>query len=263
MRRTRCHQRSSVLQQVWLVPLGEEFEIGAAAVITCNDGLEERFARSPVVLEIAERHLRLDHPELGQVTRRVRILRAESRSEGVDVGERVGEHLRFELSADGEVRGLGEEVLLKSARSCRPRSSVVTWNMAPAPSASERGDQRRVHIDEAAVLEERWMACERVAHTEHRAEGIGARAQMAQRAQRLQVVLLFCSGYSSGSAAPCTVRPRAFNSTAWPFPGDATSSPSTLRQAPVVIWAITSGGTHAGHHERLQVRWAKQPSLTG
>src|ERR1035441_7773328 len=35
----------------------------------------------------------------------------------------------------------------------------------------------------------------------------------------------------------------AFSSTAWPLPMDAASSPSTLRQAPVVIWAIVSSET--------------------
>ena len=57
------------------------------------------------------------------------------------------------------------------------------------------------------------------------------------------VCFFFCSGYFSGSAAPCTVTARALSSTAWPLPGDATSSPSTLMQAPVVMAATTSGDT--------------------
>ena len=98
--------------------------------------LEERFGEILVVLQIAERHLGLDHVELGEVARRVRVLGAEGRAEGVDVGEGQREDLGFELSADREVGALAEEVL-REIGAALPRSSVVTWNIWPAPSASD------------------------------------------------------------------------------------------------------------------------------
>ena len=44
-----------------------------------------RLRQVHVALQIAESHLRLDHPELRRVARGIRILRAESRPEGVDI----------------------------------------------------------------------------------------------------------------------------------------------------------------------------------
>ena len=95
-----------------------------------------------VVVEVEERALRLDHPELGEMAGGVGVLRAERRPEGVDVGERQGGGLGVELAGDGEVRGLAEEVLrvvdgLPSVvRGGLSRSSVVTRNISPAPSQS-------------------------------------------------------------------------------------------------------------------------------
>ena len=54
-------------------------------------------------LQIAERHLRLDHPELVRVPRGVRVLRAKGRAEGVNFRKRAGERLGLELAADGQV----------------------------------------------------------------------------------------------------------------------------------------------------------------
>ena len=91
--------------------LVEELEIGAAVLEhVLDDVLQKVFGERHVAGEIAEGHLRLDHPELGQVARRVGVLGAERGAEGVDVAEREGEDLAFELPADGEVGGLAEEV---------------------------------------------------------------------------------------------------------------------------------------------------------
>ena len=40
------------------------------------------------VFEVGERHLRLDHPELGQMAAGLRLLGAERRAEAVDLAER-------------------------------------------------------------------------------------------------------------------------------------------------------------------------------
>ena len=71
----------------------------------------------------------------------LRVLGAERRAEGVDLAERAGEDLAFELAADGEVRRLVEEVLgvidfAFVVRGSLAGSSVVTRNISPAPSQS-------------------------------------------------------------------------------------------------------------------------------
>merc|ERR1740130_1637314 len=64
-----------------------------------------------VLGQVAERNLRLDHPELGQVARRVGVLRAEGGAEGVDGAEGAREVLAVQLARDGKVAWLAEEVL--------------------------------------------------------------------------------------------------------------------------------------------------------
>jgi hypothetical protein len=75
-----------------------------------DDVFQEILGELHVAREVAERHLGLDHPELGEVSRRVRVLGAEGGAEGVDVAEREREDLAFELAADGEVGGFSEEI---------------------------------------------------------------------------------------------------------------------------------------------------------
>ena len=68
---------------------------------------EERLGQVHVVGQVVEGHLRLDHPELGQVARGVGVLGAEGRAEGVDLAQGAGEDLRLELAADGQVSAAG------------------------------------------------------------------------------------------------------------------------------------------------------------
>ena len=64
-----------------------------------------------VVLDVVEGHFRLNHPEFGQVARRVAVLGAERRTERVDVAESHGSQFSFQLSGDCQVGVLTEEVL--------------------------------------------------------------------------------------------------------------------------------------------------------
>ena len=107
-----------------------------------EDPLEEPLGQVHVVVELEEGHFRLDHPELGQVPRGVGVLGAERGAEGVDLAQRAGEDLGLQLAADGQIGGPLEEVLreidlrrLGLGQRC-PGSSVVTWNISPAPSQS-------------------------------------------------------------------------------------------------------------------------------
>ena len=161
-----------------------------------DDVLDHRLRDLHVAFEIAERHLGLDHPELGCVTRREGILRAERRSERVDVVECQRKDLAFELSADGQVGHLAEEILaVVDLAVFRTRRIVEVErgdleHLAGTFRVTAR-DQRGMHIDKPAVLEE---AVDRMrdkrTHTEHSAERVAAGTQMRDLTQELHAVVL-------------------------------------------------------------------------
>ena len=111
--------------------LVEELEIGAAVLEdVLDDVLQELLGERHVVGEIAEGHLRLDHPELGEVARRVGVLGAERGAERVDVAEREREDLAFQLPAHREVGRLAEEVAREVDRAvfaCAAGSPGRAW----------------------------------------------------------------------------------------------------------------------------------------
>ena len=97
-------------------------------------------ARSITSSSVGVGHLRLDHPELGEVPARLRLLGAERRAEAVDPAERHRVGLVVELAALRQVRGLVLEVLHREQR----RRAL----------ARRRREDRRVGEDEAAAVEE-------------------------------------------------------------------------------------------------------------
>ena len=102
----------SVVEHRRVDALVEELHVLRAAFQhVADDALEERLGQVHVVVELEEGHLRLDHPELGQVARRVGVLGAERRPEGVAPCPATGEDLRLELAADGQRSPLAEEVV--------------------------------------------------------------------------------------------------------------------------------------------------------
>ena len=106
-----------------------------------------------VVGEVGERDLRLDHPELGEVPAGVRVLGAERRPERVDLRQREAVRLDVELARHGEERLACRRSPARSRpcrRACAAGSrgrACETRNSSPAPSASRRGDDRRVDPD--------------------------------------------------------------------------------------------------------------------
>ena len=78
-----------------------------------------------VVFELVKSHLRLDHPELGQMARRVAVLGAKGWAEGVNLGKRQCEDFPFELAADGEKSRLAEKILLPVETRKRGRESFL------------------------------------------------------------------------------------------------------------------------------------------
>ena len=108
---------SSVLRNSGSYHLARKSRSGAAGVDhLLHLALEERLGQILIVVQVAEGHLRLDHVELRQMARRVRILGAEGGSEGVDIGEGVRENLRLQLPADRQVGALAEEILREIRR---------------------------------------------------------------------------------------------------------------------------------------------------
>ena len=63
---------------------------GAALEHALHEVRDEVLLEPHVVVRVVPRHLRLDHPELGEVAARLRLLGAEGRAEGVDLPERGG-----------------------------------------------------------------------------------------------------------------------------------------------------------------------------
>ena len=158
-------------------------------------------------VEVAERHLRLDHPEFGGVARGVGILGAERGAEGVNVAERHGEVLGVELAGDGQARLLAEKVLavidLAVGRSRRvfkvERRHLEHLACALAVAA---GDDGGLDVHKAVALEELVHRHGRHgADAEGGGEQVGAGPQMLDGTQELHAVALLLQGIVGGGLA--------------------------------------------------------------
>ena len=161
-----------------------------------DDALDERLGQVHVVVQVVEGHLRLDHPELGQVPRRVRVLGAEGRAEGVDLAQAAGEDLGLELAADGQVgrpaeRSPGRKSTLPSLRGSLAEVERGDPEHLAGAFAVAGGDDRRVDVEEALLLEEVVdRPADAVADAGDGAEGVGPRPQVGDGAQELEGVAL-------------------------------------------------------------------------
>ena len=156
----------------------------------------------------AERHLRLDHPELGGVALGVGVLGTERRAEGIHVAEGHGEVLGVELAGDGQARLLAEEVLAVVHGAVLRLGDVVQVkrrhleHLARALAVAAR-DDGGLDIDKAAALEEL-------------VDGVGRDGAHAERRRR--------TGSSAGAdAGSCAGTPRcgafsAGDSRGWTCP---------------------------------------------
>ena len=181
--------------------------IGAALEHAADDVLDHRLGHVHVAREVAERHLRLDHPELGGVALCVGVLGTERRAEGIHVAEGHGEVLGVELTGDGQARLLAEEVLAVVHGAVLRLGDVVQVkrrhleHLARALAVAAR-DDGCLDIDKAAALEELVHGVGRDgADAERRGEEVRPRAQMLDRAQELHAVALFLQGIVGGGLA--------------------------------------------------------------
>ena len=171
----------------------------------------------------------------------LRVLGAERRAERVDLAQRAGVDLAFELAAHGQVRRLAEEVLrvVDLAVGLARQLGRVERRHAEhraGPFAVAGRDDRRVDVEEALLLEEvvdrlgrRGCARGRPRRTCWSAAAGGRWSRRNSNECRF-----FCSGYVSGSApAVHDRRSAACTSVACPLAGDAFTSPSTVTLQPV------------------------------
>ena len=174
--------------------------VGALLHHIVDDVFDHGLGHVHVVRQIGERHLRLDHPELRRVALGVGVLRPEGGAEGIHAAERHGEVLRVELAGHREVGPLAEEILrpvhapvLEPGRIGHVQGGHLE-HLSSALAVAGR-DDRGVHIDEPAVLEEAVDGVGRHrTHPEHCGEQIGAGAQVLDGAQILHAVALLLEG---------------------------------------------------------------------
>ena len=185
--------------------LVEELEVVHAVVEGPADAVfDELLFEGGEAFEVVEGHLGLDHPELGQVAGRVAVFGAEGGAEGVDFAQRGGAELALELSADGQGGHLAEEVLAVVDRPVGEAGWVGEVeggdleHLAGALAVGG-GDQRRVEVEEAALVEEGVDGVGHVvAHAHDGSEGVGAGAQVADFTEKLHGVALFLKGVGVG-----------------------------------------------------------------
>ena len=182
-----------------LVPhLAHEFQILAAVLQRIADQVfEELLGQLHVVLQLVEGHLRLDHPELREVARRVGILGTERGAEGVDAPQRQRAQLAFELSRYGQVAGFAEKILRIVDPPVLGAGRIVQIERRHLEHGARTlavggRDERRVPVVEAAVVEELVDGeGHGVTDAQHRAERIGTRTQVGDVAQEFERMALF------------------------------------------------------------------------
>ena len=171
-----------------LEPRVEEFELGLAALEKMSDDALYHIGRYlDYAVDIAERDLGLYLPELGGVTRRVAVLRAERRTEGVYPAERRRHDLALELTGNRKSRTAPEKVffvVLLRALDRRVESDRRHLEHLARALAVAAGDYGRMYVVIAVFMKILVYRIRQLRpDAEHRVKGVGAHAQMRYRAQ--------------------------------------------------------------------------------
>ena len=147
-----------------------------------DDILDHGFCHFHVPSQIREGHFRFNHPEFGSMPCRVGVFRTEGRSEGIDIPECQCKGLCFQLSADGQVSLLAEEVLavIDGSVFCPRQIFQRQGGNAehfPCTFTVAACNDRSMHINEVLFLEE---LVDGIGHQgtnpEYRREGIASRS---------------------------------------------------------------------------------------
>ena len=234
--------------------------VGAAVHDGADDVLHHGLGHLHVALQVAEGHLRLDHPELRRVPGGEAVLRPKGGAEGVDVPEGHGEGLAVELAGAGEVHGLFEEVLgvvhlpvLGTGEFFEVQGGHLE-HLAPALAVGV-GQDGGVDVDEAPILEE--LVDGRADHgpdPKDRLEGVGPGPQGLLGAEVLKGVPLLLHGVVRGALAQDgdLVRlhleglGRVGGHNELPVHGDGAACGQALPQVPPVVLEDHLDGFEAG-----------------
>ena len=186
----------------------EEVDLVRAALQhPADDVLDHGLGHVHVAGQIAESHLRLDHPELGGVALGVGVLGAEGGTEGIHIAEGHGKVLGVQLAGHGEAGLFAEEVLRVVHLTVLGLGNVVQIqrgdleHLAGALTVGA-GDDGSLDIHEAAALEELMDGVgRRRADAERGGKQIGAGTQMLDSTQELHAVALLLQGIVRGGLA--------------------------------------------------------------
>ena len=150
------------------------------------------------VRQLCKRDLRFNVPELGKVTRRVGVLRAEGGTEGVDPAQRRRGDLTLQLTGHRKPRLFAKEVVLVvrllALVFCIPGLRRHAEHLARALAVA-RGDEGRVDIVVAALMEIAVYSLRRDApHAKDGGKRVGTQPQMRDAAQKVQRRALLLNG---------------------------------------------------------------------
>ena len=158
-----------------------------------EDVLEELLGQIGQPVQVAESHLGLHHPELGQMAGRVGIFRPEGRTERVNIRKGQGEDFRFQLTADRKEGGLAEKVLFGVDSSvlhghvCQVQGRYPEHG--PGALGVAGGDHGGLQEQESLVLEKAvYRVGQGVSNAGHGAKGIGSGPKVGDITKKLNGV---------------------------------------------------------------------------
>mmetsp|Transcript_10898 Transcript_10898/g.22190 ORF Transcript_10898/g.22190 Transcript_10898/m.22190 type:complete len:228 (-) Transcript_10898:349-1032(-) len=186
----RGHQVFQSGEEALLDLLLEKIQVGPVVLHRVGDAvLEVVLSALHVIEDVREGELGLNHPELGQVPRGVRVLRPEGGPEGVDARQGAAVVLDTQLPAHRQEGWLAEEVLAvvdfllgghRQPALLRIGEQRGDLEHLPRTLAVRGRNERCVDIDEAAVPEELMRRVgQSVAHTGHGPDENGTRPEVA------------------------------------------------------------------------------------
>src|SRR5210317_1709541 len=117
--------------------------------------LQHLFGQIHIAVEIAESHLRFQHPELCQVPAGVRILGPEGRTESIDRAKRLGKHLGLQLTTYRQAGSPAKKTVEPIALWTAFIQFLFGYHLEhlPCPFTIAGGDDRSMDLVETFALE--------------------------------------------------------------------------------------------------------------
>ena len=197
-----------LIEQFLIEKAVEKFQLVAAMLHhIADDAFNHRLGAVHIVAQVGKRQLRLNHPELGGMARRVGVFGAEGGAEGVHVAHSGCHRLGFQLAGHGQIGAAAKEVLRKVHFSIFGAGDVVKIHCGDAEHLTRAlavgtRDNGRVNINKALLLEKLVDGIGGgTAHAERCTKGIRASAQVRHSAQKLHGVALFLQRIIAGASA--------------------------------------------------------------